>query len=313
MSTASGFMACVLLLVSVGMYFAPDGVKDRVRSTVTDSLRPGQMAVRQTAKSFRENMAAWATKSTRSQTREIDQLHDQLRLEQSRQAALQIQLARLTDMQLREMSTPEPLRSLPRLTSSSLIDAAVLGEAVAESWRAGKLLNRGDANGVRESSLVVQSRHPLVDLGRDGELSPEDALLLGRCVIGKIERVGRWTSTFILLTDSEYRGRAQLVHQTESGFVFGAKGILKGQGTSKCRLEGIGTSDAVAIGDAVYTTNRDGLQGTPLYYGRVIEATLGVDDKEWKVLVDPVPIPRDLDSVQVLRTAINTERLAAGS
>ena len=153
-------------------------------------------------------MAAWATKSTRSQLREIDQLHDQLRLEQSRQAALQIQLARLTDMQVREMSTPEPLRSLPRLTSSSLIDAAVLGEAVAESWRAGKLLNRGDANGVRESSLVVQSRHPLVDLGRDGELSPEDGLLLGRCVIGKIERVsGRWTSTFILLTDSEYRGR----------------------------------------------------------------------------------------------------------
>ena len=161
---------------------------------------------------------------------------------------------------------------------------------------------------------MVQSRHPLVDLGRDGELSPEDGLLLGRCVIGKIERVGRWTSTFILLDRFEYRGRKRNWSiKPESGFVFGAKAILKGQGTSKCRLEGIGTSDAVAIGDAVYTTNRDGLQGTPLYYGRVIEATLGVDDKEWKVLVDPVPIPRDLDSVQVLRTAFNTERLAAGS
>ena len=56
MSTASGFMACILLLVSVGLYFAPDGVKDReVRSTVTDSLRPGQMAARQTAKSLREH------------------------------------------------------------------------------------------------------------------------------------------------------------------------------------------------------------------------------------------------------------------
>jgi rod shape-determining protein MreC len=157
----------------------------------------------------------------------------------------------------------------------------------------------------------VKSNHALVDVGRDGDLSPEDGVLLGRCVIGKVERVGRWTSTFLLLTDSGYRGRAQLVHQADSGYVFGAKGILEGQGEPLCRLRGIASSDSVTVGDAVYAATREGLSSTPLYYGRVVEASLGPSDSEWKVLVEPVPVPSDLQSVQIMRTAVNNERLTA--
>jgi cell shape-determining protein MreC len=305
-------MTCILLLGAVGLYFAPDGVAARVRANVADALKPGQAAARQAAASIREQTAVMATSSNRSASSEIDQLKDQLRLAQSQTAALQIQLARLSDVQTRDAAIPAPLRSLPRLASTSLIEAQVLGDAFAESWRAGKLLNQGDKNGVRESSPVVQSRRPLIDVGRDGDLSPEDSLLLGHCMIGKIERVGKWTSTLVLLTDSEFRGRAQLVHQTDSGFVFGAKGILKGQGEPLCRLEGIASTDSVVVGDAVYTTSREGLSTTPLYYGRVTQATLGPDDKEWKILVEPVPIPHDLASVQILRTSVNADRLSAG-
>ena len=300
------------MLVGVGMYFTPDTVAARVRSAVSDSLRPGQIAAKRLTDLLRENATLISSQTDRVRQHEFERLQDQLVAEQARTAALQIQLARLGDLQTREESLPDRLRSLPPLTSSSLIDATVLGEALAERWRKGKLLDRGEANGVRESELVVKSSRALVDVGRDGNLSPEDGLLLGRCVIGKIERVGRWTSTFLLLTDSGYRGRAQLFHETETGFVFGAKGILEGQGGALCRLKGIAASEAVTVGDAVYTATREGQLSTPLYYGRVVQATLGPSDTEWKVLVEPVSIPSDLATVQILRTAVNTERLSAG-
>lgn len=312
MSSASGPLTCALMMVGVGLYFAPDNVVARVRTTVADTLKPGQVIARRLLDLTRENAATMASQSERARVREVEKLQSRLNEEQSRTAALRLQLARLTDQQHRDESLPEPMRKLPRLTSVSLIDATVLGDAVAERWRKGKLLDRGEASGVRESELVVKSDRALVDLGRDGELSPEDSLLLGRSVIGKIERVGRWSSTFLLLTDSGYRGRAQLIHQTDSGFVFGAKGIVEGQGTALCRLKGIASTESVTVGDAVYTATRDGFSSVPLYYGRVVEATLGPNDSEWKVMVEPVPLPGDLTDVQILRTAVNQDRLSAG-
>ena len=313
MSAASGPVTCVLMLAGAGLYFAPETVSVRIRAVVSDIIKPGQVAATQLTNLAKAETAHMATRTERSRQREIEQLQSQLLEEQARTASLQIRLARLADLEAREAALPDAVRSLPRLASSSLIEASVLGDAVTEKWRKGKLLNQGEAGGVRESELVVKSRRPLVDAGRDGSVSPEDDLLLGRCVIGKIERVGRWTSTFLLVGDAGYRGRAQLIHQTDSGFVFGAKGILEGQGESTCRLKGIASSDSVAVGDSVYTPTRDGFPSTPLYYGRVVEATLGPNDSEWYVRVEPVPVPNDLKDVQILRTSINPDRLSPGS
>lgn len=309
MSSMSGPLTCVLVLVGVGLHFAPETVVAKVRGVVADSLRPGQVAARQLTEFVRGNGSLNAAKT--NQPTEADLLRVQLHEEQTRTATLQMQLAQLADQQSRHDSLPETIRTLPPLVTSSLIDATVLGDAVAEKWRKGKLLDRGQTSGVRETELVVKSNHGLVDIGRDANLSPEDGVLLGRCVIGKVERVGRWTSTFLMLTDAGYRGRAQLVHQTQSGYVFGAKGILEGQGESLCRLKGIASTDSVAVGDAVYAATRDGLSSTPLYYGRVVEATLGPSDSEWTVLVQPVPVPSDLQHVQIMRTAVNADRLTA--
>lgn len=312
MSSASGPVTCVFMLVGVGLYFAPDNVAVKVRAAVGDVLKPGQIEAKRLVEYLRRSAESMDSQSERARQRELAQLQQELKDEQTRTAALQIQLARLADSQIRDESMPQALRHLPPLSSTSLIDATVLGETLAEKWRKGRLLDRGEASGVRESELVIKSSRPVVDIGRDGELSPEDSMLLGRCVIGKIERVGRWTSTFLLLTDAGYRGRAQLIHETDRGFVFGAKGILEGQGTSRCRLKGIASSESVSVGDAVYTATRQGQPATPLYYGRVVEANLGPSDTEWTVLVEPVPLPSDLTTVQILRTAINTDRLSAG-
>lgn len=312
MSTASVLLTGVLVLAGIGLTLAPETMATRIRGGVTDSMRPGLIAARRLSSAISDHLIRLASRSERSRQKEVDRLKERLDQEQKRSAALEIQMARLAEIQTREQMLPEAMRSLPPLTSTTLIDASVLGEAVTEKWRKGLLLDRGKGNGVRESELVVKSERPLVDLGRDGNLAAEDALLLGRCVIGKIERVGHWTSTFLLLTDSGYRGRAQLVHQTDQGFVFGARGILEGQGGAYCRLKGVNSTESVSIGDAVYTATREGQSATPLYYGRVVEATLGSTDSEWKVLVEPVPVPSDLKTVQILRTTMNSERLSAG-
>lgn len=312
MSSANLPVACSLVLVGVGLSFAPDGVASRLRGAVADAMRPGQQAVCAASDSLREGLASLTSQTLRTQQVELARLRRELDDAKARSAALVTRLACLNEEREREASLPSTIRRLPRLTSASLIETTVLGEVIAEQWRYGKLLDRGEANGVRESSLVVSSRQPLVDVGQDGELSPEDSVLMGRSVIGKIERVGRWTSTLLLLTDATYRGRAQLIQEAENGFAFGARGILKGQGATHCKLEGIAATESVRVGDGVYTADRDGFVTTPLYYGKVVEATLGSDDREWKVLVEPAPLPSRLTSVQVLRTSVNTERLAAG-
>ena len=312
MSSASLPVACSLVLVGVGLSFAPDGVASRLRGAVTDAMRPGQQAVCAMGDSLREGLASLTSQTARTQQHELARLRRELDDAKSRSVALATQLASMNEEREREATLPSTIRRLPRLASVSLIETTVLGDVLAEQWRSGKLLDRGETNGVRESSLVLNSRQSLVDVGQDGELSPEDSVLMGRSVIGKIERVGRWTSTLLLLTDAAYRGRAQLIQEAETGFAFGARGILKGQGGALCKLEGIAATESVRVGDGVYTADRDGLVSTPLYYGKVVEATLGPDDREWKVLVEPAPLPSRLTTVQVLRTSVNSERLAAG-
>ena len=312
MSSWSLFATCGLVLAGIGLHFAPDAVSARLRGAIADVMRPGQQAVRATGDSLREGLLAISSPSVQTQQREVARLREELDAANARSAMLVARLAELHDERTREARLPSTIQHLPRLAAPSLFEAAVLGAVLAEQWRSGKLLDRGTANGVRESSLVVSSRQPLLDLGQDGELLPEDAVLLGRCVIGKVERVGRWTSTLLLLTDAAYRGRAQLIHAADNGFAWGGRGILKGQGGTLCQLEGIAATESVRVGDGVYTAERDGLVTTPLYYGRVVEATLGPDDREWRVLVEPAPLPNRLNSVQVLRMNVNAERLAAG-
>jgi rod shape-determining protein MreC len=301
-----------LLLLGVGLHFAPDVLATRLRGGVSDLMRPGQQAVLGTSDSLSEVIASLSARSLQRSEAEVRRLREELATAEARGVALVAQLAERNAERSRSIELPATVRELPRLASPSLIDAAVLGKVLAEQWRNGRLLDRGAVNGIRESSLVLSSQQPLLDVGQDGSLLPEDSLLLGRCVIGKVERVGRWTSTFLLLTDAAYRGRAQLIQSAESGFVWGGQGILKGQGGKFCKLEGIAATESVRVGDGVYTAERGGLNSVPLYYGRVVEATLGPDDREWLVLVEPAPLPSQLTSVQVLRMSLNSERLAAG-
>jgi cell shape-determining protein MreC len=163
-------------------------------------------------------------------TNDLKQLKEALEAQQERNRALQIRMAQLLEQHSTDDQISTSLTKSRRLVLPTLIEVAVLGDSLSERWRAGKLLDQGAKNGVRENELVLstrKSKKPLIDVGEDLQISTEDALLLGRCVIGKVETVGRWTSTIQMVTDAQYRGRAQLIRQTSEGlFVFEAQGIL---------------------------------------------------------------------------------------
>ena len=273
---------CCLSLVGACLYFAPDSFASRLRGEITDALRPIQHSVNITKEAIFSGLSSEGRSSGASSSEELARITEELDAERERNRGLQIRLAQLAEMRATEQELSSAVVRSKRLIVPSTVEAAVLGDIVAEQWRAGKLL--------------------------DSDLSTEDALLLGRCVIGKVEHVGRWTSTVQLVTDSRFRGRAQLIRETESGFIFESQGILKGLGGPFCRLEGIPAEKSVRVNDAVYTAERDGIMPTPLYYGQVVEATLGPDDREWTVSVKPASLPTPLTRVQVLRTVINHER-----
>jgi len=300
-------IAMAASLAAAGLWFAPDAFRARVHATTCDALRPGWQLLhhsQQTLHSFRN---ALVIKEIQTLQRERDEARSASERDSEQVQRLTAQLASahlIADVPLAHSS----VSAEERLFWPALVEAAVLGETTSQAWRDGRVLDRGWKHGVRESALVLQRRAPLIDLGAAAQIAPEDSLLVGRTIIGKIVVVGRWTSTFLPVTDAEYRGRAQLVRDTDHGPVWAAQGLLCGDGNARCRLEGIPVEEAVRVGDLVYSAERDGAQPAPLAYGRVIEARSSPGDREWMLVVEPAANMNGLTTVHVLRTAFNPAR-----
>ncbi|MEX0714994.1 MAG: rod shape-determining protein MreC [Planctomycetaceae bacterium] len=232
---------------------------------------------------------------------------------QRRIRALEAEVARLRDELDRRQGDEAaafPARPGEPLVVPDLLAATVLGEEAATLWRAGKLLDRGTAAGVSESSLVLDAEGPLVDQGQDSGLEAGQPVFAGRTVLGRIARVGHWTSTLQLVTDPQYRGLARIVRRSERGVAYGPQGILEGDGGELCRLKFVDATAAVAIGDEVYTDDLEGLLPEPAYYGRIVAAELKPGAAHWEVRVEPAGPPREPREVHVLRRVANPARFA---
>lgn len=302
-----------MLLAAAGAAVLPDEMQGAFRSLMGDLVKPGCAAWTEAGQRIASMKSKWAVAPVDPDP-EIRRLQSELDAAMALLRKRELQLARLQEEAAANRSplfvqTSE--QPPERLAQPLLVEVGVLGAGHAAAWRKGRWLDQGKATGLIEEAPVLASAQSLLDVGRDVRLSAEDAVLSGRSVIGKVAQVGRWTSTFLLVTDAEYRGRAQLVREAGDGYVFGAKGIMKGQGEPLCRLEGVPAAEMVDVGDAVYTADRDGLLPTPLYYGKVVEATLPDRAREWRILVQPAERPNDLTTVQVLRSALNPRRVAA--
>ncbi len=302
--------AIASLTVAAALFAAPQSIADVIRSTVRDVARPGQAVTRfafdwSSAQIQSIGPQQPGAEQLRKLAAELDDSQLRCRQLQIRTASLNQELAELRKLGVApfQPTTAEPL------VVPELVQAAVLGAETAALWRAGKLIDKGRTNGISESSLVLDDERPLIDQGDEVELVTGQPVYSGRCVVGKIANVGRWTSTVQLVTDPEFRALVQLARQTENGPVFGAEGILEGQGDEFCVLKLISSTEPVRVGQEVYSGGRDATFTVAMYYGTVVNAELKPGATHWEIRVKPAVVGHQIQTVQVLRKAMNPLRV----
>ena len=197
---------CLLALALTGV---PQSIANKARAIVFDASLPGHrlLAVARTKIiAARERHSPDAEHDRRMRDLEL-----QARGWQQRYRQLQAQNGLLNEkLTAAVRDGVSPYRGSPAepLVVPQLLQASVLGDESAAMWRSGTLIDRGSADGLRESTLVLEEVAALVDQGVSAGLSAGQPIYSGRNVVGKIGVVGRWTSTIQPLTDPKFRGMA---------------------------------------------------------------------------------------------------------
>ncbi len=292
------------------LFAAPERAQNSLRALVLDVVVTGRgrLLARYDAwrnRSNRLNGESLSEQRAAAPTSADDRVHA---LEQTCRR-LRIVNARLRDeLQLAERYgvSPFPAASLRPAAPPAVLRAAIVNRDELAEWRSVPHLVGGRAQGVAESDLVLDEGSPHLDQGSEAGIEPELDVFVGRCVVGRIASVGRWTSTLETIADPRYRALAQIVRPSDQGGSFGTEGILVGAGNGRCKLTQVPTTETVRVGDEVYTSPRDGRSPVPLYYGRVVQ----VEDRgrNWDITVEPAVRPRALRTVAVLRSSVNSER-----
>jgi cell shape-determining protein MreC len=301
-----------LCILAVGLFFAPANMTAPLRRGLRDAVLPGQRLTRSVSMTATD----WFARLNKplEEDRELAELRSKSDLWQLRCRRLQIENALLNQRIERTNQQPSALHGAATgqpLIIPELLDASLLGAALSERWRSGRLLDRGTESGIGESDRVLSGTSILIDQGADAQLAPDQPVYSGRIVVGKVAEVGRWTSTLERVNDPGYRGTAQIIRRKEHGDVFGARGLLEGRGDPLCRLTRIPATEAVDRGDEVYTADRDGILPYPMYYGQIVHAELKPGAPYWDLLVRPAAGEIDVNKVHVLRMQLNRNRLLA--
>lgn len=247
---------------------------------------------------------------------DLDQSEQALRiagLEESNRR-LELHAAELQE-RLRELRSrvAAPLAAIdtPQLVVHASHTATILGTiGQPGSSERRMVLNLGGQVGVQGDELVVNSSLPLIDQGQSTGIQADDLLLTGQTLWGRVASAGRWTSTVQTIQDPAFRAAVRLVRASPQGPVFGARGILRGDGLN-CMLEQLPATEPVSIGDHVYTDSEI-TSPVPLYCGLVVEAELRPNDTFWTIKVLPAAqqYPRQL---VILQPQINPIRMASES
>jgi cell shape-determining protein MreC len=298
--------AAAVGVVAVALFLSPNRVQRTLRSAVLDVVTPGQAWVLGRYESGRD--LALARYSRLISGARPDGVSTTARETDSRLTALEqaCRHLRLENARLREELSlaekygvsPVPVPVQSSRDVATVVRAAVISRG-AQSSAAEQFLGSGRSQGLAESDVVLDEAAPHLDQGSESGVEAELDVLIGRCVVGRISSVGRWTSALEPITDPRYRGLAQIIRPSDQGGSFGAEGILVGQRTELLKLTDVPTTQSVRVGDEVYTSDRDRRFPIPLYYGRVVRVEEA--GRNWDISVRPAVRIGDLKTVAVLK------------
>lgn len=310
----SKLLTTLCLLTAIGLGFAPPNVQSWLRAAIRDGFQPGvTLAATVQHSTTRQLHQRFVGDDERDLQSQISNLKSELsNLERSLRRE-QLARQRTRDQKVLALQRHDDERrplDPPPLIVPQVVEANVLGDELAVSWRGGKLLDRGRTNGVVEASLVLDANAKLVDQGEDSGLAADLPVFAGSCVVGKLQHVGHWSSTWVPLTDKRFAGRARLARVTKDGLFFGSDGVLIGSGKETCRLTKVKATEPVNEGDEVFALETPGGFETPLFYGTVTRAELPNGATHWEIEVRPAIDPQTARSVSIVRPVMNPTRLA---
>ncbi len=304
-------MALAICLAGSTLLVAPPRVRESIQAAIRDASRPGLLVVVQIIDNSKLAVAAlqaaWLTQDR------VAMLESQVQAAELRERHWQLAAAELRNQLSRKTSDQQApsAETVPPLITAEFLSARILAGDTAALWREQKILGIGRNQGLVESSLVLEDARPLIDIGADHQLEPGQPVYSGSQAVGRVVRVGRWTSVLQSVTDPEFRGGlVELARETSLGLVFGPKGLLEGIGDGLCRVNSVSSTEAVFVGQQVYSAARAGDLPGRVYFGRVVPANLSPGSPHWEILVRPQFDFSQLDRVSVLRRVPNPERIA---
>ena len=147
------------------------------------------------------------------------------------------------------------------LRFESRLDVEAYSETIASRTLAARVIARGPSRSTQEMVLDRGSR----DGVRNGL-----AVITPDGIVGKVEVVHEGSSMVLLISDSE-AGVGVVLERS------GELGVLRGTNYADCRLDYIGPQVDVKVGEAVYTSDLDGVFPGGLPVGRVTGVEPGVE------------------------------------
>jgi len=311
-SRSATIWTLLFLLAGVVLAASPEASATRLRSGFRDLLKPGQQATLTAARRIENWHQRLETEE--QETDALAELQSKLATSQLRERKLIAELAEAEKKiaQLRDdLKIPYPKTGSAPLVRNDLLDANVLSRETADRLRQRATVDLGERDDVDAAAYVLDAEQPLLDQGETTGVAAGQEIYSARNIVGRVDRVGRWTSTFRLITDPEYRAWARLARKTGRGVVWGTAGRLEGDGEGHCRLRSISASEPVTVGDLVYSAGADGGLPAPMFYGRVIQAELEPGAVEWDVLIEPAADLENLQTVRILRQGFEPTRMMA--
>jgi rod shape-determining protein MreC len=202
-------------------------------------------------------------------------LHDTR--EQNREMRQQLGRLKLENQFLRtELSTADRARALSVFQSRSqsrTLAARVIGTGAGASSKV-VFVERGSVSGVEKGMAVVTP---------DG-------------IVGKVIAAFPLTSEVVLVTDSSFA--AGVISQKNR-----VHGILRGQGSGTCRIDGVQNEEKVEVGEWFYTSGDDRVFPKGMPVGQVKVARQGSPFEE--ILLDPSGVQNGLEEVLIVLEGVH--------
>ena len=193
------------------------------------------------------------------------------------------------------------------LVTPHAVSARLIGDELVSLWKSNRLLDRGSKSGLFEDQWVLDGEAPKIDHGQTSNIVDGLPVFAGRCLVGRIAKSGRWTSSLQLTSDPEFRAKAVVLLRNPG--VLSEEFLLEGAGNGACRLVSVPSSEHIEEGALVYSVPGDRGIEAPMLFGRVTQATLQPGSLHWEITVTPAVDVESLGSVQVVTTRLNPDRM----